>query len=280
MVQISVIIPTFNRCEKLRRAIQSVRRQEGVPYELIVVDDGSEDGTARMIQEEFPGAGYFFQSNQGPAAARNRGVKQARGKWIAFLDSDDEWLAGKLETQLDFLKQNPGCKIVQTEEIWIRGGRRVNPMKKHQKFGGFIFEKCLPLCIISPSAVLMSRDLFMDAGGFDESLPACEDYDLWLRVAAQFPVGLIAKPYVIKYGGHADQLSRRFTAMDRFRIQALVKILNSGVLAPDQEKAARKTLEEKSKIYIQGAQKRGKSLEAKYLQELIDEALQAPANLH
>ena len=280
MVQISVIIPTFNRCEKVAKAIRSVLLQQGADYELLVVDDGSEDDTPRVIKKNFPAVKYLFQPNQGPAAARNLGIRHAQGKWIAFLDSDDEWTAGKLKAQLDFFEQNPDYVIAQTEEIWIRNGRRVNPMKKHQKFGGFIFEKCLPLCVISPSAVMIHRKVFKEVGLFDESLPACEDYDLWLRVAARFPVGLIAKPYVIKYGGHADQLSRRFTAMDLFRIRALAKILNSGILSGEQSLAAQKMLEEKSRIYIQGALKRGKNFEFKSIQELVDETLQARANLH
>lgn len=269
MIQVSVIIPTFNRSEKVAKAIQSVLLQTGADYELIVVDDGSEDDTASKIKKKFPAVKYFFQANRGPAAARNIGLKHARGKWIAFLDSDDEWTAGKLKAQLDFFEQNPDYAIAQTEEIWIRSGRRVNPMKKHQKSGGFIFEKCLPLCRVSPSAVMIHKEVFEVAGFFDESLPACEDYDLWLRVAARFPVGLISKPYVIKYGGHSDQLSRRFPAMDRFRIQALIKILKSGVLSPDQENAARKTLEEKSRIYIQGALKRAKEKEIAELREIL-----------
>ena len=159
---------------------------------------------------------------------------------------------------MDFFKQHPEYRIAQTEEIWIRSGKRVNPMKKHQKYGGMIFERCLPLCIVSPSAVVIHRSLFEEAGLFDESLPACEDYDLWLRIAARHPVGLIEKPYVTKFGGHADQRSREFPAMDRFRIYALKKILNSGVLDAAQEKAAREMLDEKIKIFTTGAAKRGK----------------------
>ncbi len=271
MTHFSIIIPTFNRKEKLQKAIVSVFNQKRINLELIIVDDDSTDGTDEMIQQNFPSVKYFFQRNQGPAAARNRGVREAKGDWIAFLDSDDEWLPGKLAAQLEFFKQNPGYLICQTEEIWIRNGRRVNPMKKHKKYGGWIFEKCLPLCIISPSAVMMHRTLFEKVGLFDESLPACEDYDLWLRVACRYPVGLIEKPYVIKYGGHADQRSHEFPAMDRFRIQSLVKILASDILTFEQEKLTRAMLEEKMKIYIQGAIKRGKK---------EDETLQTAKNLY
>ena len=258
MLTVSVVIPTFNRKEKLRKALDSVLLQYGVPFEVIVIDDGSTDGTREMLQEIYPSVNYLYQSNQGPAAARNRGIEASRGEWIAFLDSDDEWLPGKLQAQLNFFAAHPEYPICQTEEIWIRNGTRVNPMKKHKKYGGMIFEKCLALCLISPSAVMIHRNLFDEVGLFDESLPACEDYDLWLRIAAKYPVGLIEKPYVMKYGGHQDQRSREFPAMDRFRIYSLKKILNSGTLNASQETAAREMLEEKSRIYMEGAKKRGK----------------------
>jgi glycosyltransferase involved in cell wall biosynthesis len=275
-MEISVIIPTFNRRERLRKALQSVIIQEGASFEVIVIDDGSTDATGQMLREEFPSARYFSQDRQGPSAARNRGIEKAQGEWIAFLDSDDEWMPGKLAAQLEFSKQNPEYLIHQTEEIWIRNGRRVNPMKKHQKYGGWIFEKCLPLCIISPSAVMMRRKLFEEIGLFDETLPACEDYDLWLRVTSRYPAGLIEKAYVIKYGGHRDQRSHEFPAMDQFRIQSLAKLLKSGGLSPEQEQIVRITLEEKSRIYIQGALKRGKQEEVIKLYE----TLQTSKNLY
>jgi glycosyltransferase involved in cell wall biosynthesis len=281
---VSVIIPTYNRAAVLPRAIGSVLSQKDADFELIVVDDGSTDGTNEYGVRRFaygekecsvrrtPSAErvrFLSQSNKGPSAARNLGIQHAKGEWIAFLDSDDEWIPGKLKAQLKFFEENPDYLICQTEEIWIRNGKRVNPMKKHQKSGGFIFEKCLPLCVVSPSAVMMHRKLFDEVGLFDESLPACEDYDLWLRIASKYPVGLIEKPYIFKYGGHADQRSREFPAMDRFRIQSLAKILKKGILSPEQTLAARRQLEEKASIYIAGALKRGKEKEAEEIQELV-----------
>ncbi len=285
MPNISVIIPTYNRETVLPRAIASVLAQKGADFELLIVDDGSTDDTKRAFdgtrpsplaprksQNESrvpsPESRYFSQENLGPAAARNLGIKEAKGEWISFLDSDDEWKPGKLKAQLKFFEENPDYWICQTEEIWIRNGVRVNPMKKHQKSGGWIFEKCLPLCVVSPSAVMMHRKLFEEVGLFDESLPACEDYDLWLRIAAKHPIGLIEKPYIFKYGGHTDQRSREFPAMDRFRIQSLAKILSQNILMPDQAAAARKTLEEKARIYIEGALKRGKEKEADAVRKL------------
>ncbi len=286
MSLISVIIPTYNRKTVLPRAIDSVLAQKGADFELIIIDDGSTDDTEcviREIRDSFlgtrkseslkqvpsPEIRVFHQENKGPAAARNLGIKKTKGEWIAFLDSDDEWKPGKLRAQLEFFRENPDHLICQTEEIWVRNGTRVNPMKKHKKSGGWIFEKCLPLCVVSPSAVMMHRKLFDEAGLFDESLPACEDYDLWLRIAARYPIGLIEKPYIIKYGGHADQRSRQFPAMDRFRIQSLAKILSQNILTPEQTFAARQMLEEKSRIFIAGALKRGKEKEAAEIEKLV-----------
>lgn len=258
--QVSIVIPTYNRLEVLPRALDSVLAQKNVAFEVLVIDDGSTDQTRSMIAEKYPQVSYFYQTNQGPSAARNRGIEKARGEWIAFLDSDDEWLPGKLQAQLEYMRKGDPAgrpyQICQTQEIWIRNGKRVNPMKKHQKFGGEIFEKCLPLCMVSPSAVIIHRSLFDEVGLFDESLPACEDYDLWLRIAARFPIGLMEKPYLTRYGGHADQTSHKYPAMDRFRIQSLTKILNSNILNPSQTEMARQMLEEKTRIYTLGAQKR------------------------
>lgn len=289
MALISIIIPTYNRAKILSRAINSVFAQKSADFELIIVDDGSTDDTCATINAQRTALPPFEKhcalrvirctENKGPAAARNLGIRHAKGQWIAFLDSDDEWKPGKLKAQLEFFEKNPDYLICQTEEIWIRNDKRVNPMKKHKKYGGWIFEKCLPLCIVSPSAVMLHRKLFDEVGLFDESLPACEDYDLWLRIAAKYPMGLIEKPYVIKYGGHADQRSRQFPAMDQFRIRALAKILADKTLSPDQETAAQRIVEEKSRIYIKGALKRGKNQEAEEIQKLISQPFFDPESL-
>lgn len=267
---ISVVVPAFNRSATLLRALQSIARQTHPPDEIIVVDDGSIDDTRQMLASRFPQAIYLYQPNQGVSSARNLGIRSARGEWIALLDSDDEWLPGKLNLQLALLGSLPDYLICHTEEIWVRNGRRVNQMKKHAKYGGDIFHRCLPLCVISPSSVLIHRTLFDRVGLFDESLPACEDYDLWLRICAAHPVAYVATPQIVKYGGHEDQLSRRFWGMDRFRIVALEKIIQSGSLAEDALFAARAMLSKKARIMAQGAAKRGKSKEAAQYREIAE----------
>ncbi|MBC8455855.1 glycosyltransferase family 2 protein, partial [bacterium] len=141
----------------------------------------------------------------------------------------------------------------------------------HQKFGGHIFQKCLPLCVISPSAVLIHQSIFDDVGLFDESLPACEDYDLWLRVCSKYPVLFLEQKLIRKYGGHSDQLSGKFWGMDRFRIYALEKIIRSEKLSENDQAMAIETLIQKMQIYLAGAKKRNKIDEIKRYEKKLKE---------
>lgn len=259
--KVSVIIPTYNRADRLKTAIDSVLGQTYPFFELIVVDDGSTDGTPDLLATIRHPIRVIRQENTGVSAARNRGIQTASGELIAFLDSDDYWLPDKLAAQVAFFNDHPQAVICQTEETWIRNGRRVNPKLRHRKYPGMIFEKSLPLCLISPSAVMMRKSLLDEVGLFDESLPACEDYDLWLRITWKYPVGLIETPLIVKQGGHPDQLSR-MAELDRYRIQAIVKILERDCLSPAQHKAALATLAEKCTIYVNGCRKRGRADEA------------------
>jgi glycosyltransferase involved in cell wall biosynthesis len=261
---VSVIIPTYNRSTFVRQAVDSVLKQTFSDFELIVIDDGSTDTTRENLLEYQGRIRYHYQPNQGVSKARNQGLGLAGGRWIAFLDSDDLWLPGKLEAQVDFFSRNPLASVCQTEELWIRNGRRVNPGKKHQKFSGDIFAPSLRLCLVSPSAVMIKKEVFEQVGCFDEALPACEDYDLWLRISVRFPVYLLDRPLIIKRGGHADQLSRTVPALDRYRIQALVKLLNSGGLTETQQALAWRELKTRCRIYGQGCLKRGRDEEGNY----------------
>jgi glycosyltransferase involved in cell wall biosynthesis len=268
-MKISVVIPTYNRLESLRRALLSVLSQTSLPTEVTVIDDGSTDGTNAMMSKEFPEVSYYRQENRGVSSARNLGIHHTTGDWLAFLDSDDEWLPEKLSRQTAALSANPESRICHTEEIWIRAGIRVNPAKKYAKRGGWIFTQCLPHCAMSPSTILIHRSVFEGIGLFDTRLPACEDYDFWLRITANYPVLLIEEPQIKKYGGHEDQLSQKFWGMDRFRINALQKIIGTGQLSNENQQAAVNMLLKKAQIYLNGVIKRGKTNEANYYQQLI-----------
>jgi glycosyltransferase involved in cell wall biosynthesis len=254
-VKISVIIPTWNRARRLLPAIDSACKQTHPAHEILVIDDGSTDDTRELVSAGFPAVRYHYQDNGGVSHARNTGIRLASGDWIALLDSDDQWHPAKLERQAQALTENPAFRICHTDEIWIRNGKRVNPMHKHAKKGGHIFRHNLPRCAISPSSVLISKQLLEEIGAFDEHLPACEDYDLWLRLCARHPVLFLDDPLTIKCGGHADQLSRRYWGMDRFRVYALEKVIRSGVLSAGDHLAAVQMLLEKAAIVYQGAVK-------------------------
>jgi len=257
-LKISVIIPTFNRKYVLQRAIESVVNQTRPPIEIIVVDDGSTDGTKDWLLNSFPSIRYIYQDNKGVSFARNRGIEVSKGSWVSFLDSDDEWIPTKLEEQESYIIENPETKFCHTNEIWIRNGVRVNQMKKHQKYGGDIFEKCLDICRISPSSVLIKKDVFDEIGLFDESLRVCEDYDMWLRCTSRFSVLFLDRLLIIKYGGHSDQLSRVNSGIERYRIRSLENLLNSCTLSEVQSRYARDQLVIKLKIYAKGLEKRNR----------------------
>lgn len=257
----TVVIPTYNRASIFPSAVESVLFQDYLDFEILVIDDGSTDETREVVRPYLGRVKYLYQENKGVSAARNWGIRMAKGEYIAFLDSDDLWEKEKLGAQVRFMEGRE-LMVSQTEEIWIRNGRRVNPGKRHKKYSGWIFDKALNLCLISPSSMMVRREVFEEKGYFDESLPACEDYDLGLRLARDYEIGLIGKPLIIKRGGQSDQLSKKYWGMDRFRVKALEKILKED-LDPDQRRLALRVLEEKCRILAQGALKRGRIEEAK-----------------
>lgn len=258
--KISIVIPTFNRIGSLPRALDSALNQTYQPSEIIVVDNGSSDGTTKLLRERYPSIRLLIEKKLGVSAARNKGIRHSKFQWIALLDSDDAWDKTKLEKQKNALASSQDqFRLVHTDEIWIRNGNKFNQMKKHQKFGGDIFNNCLSLCCISPSSVLINKNIFKEVGYFDESLPVCEDYDLWLKICSQEKILFINQKLTLKYGGHKDQLSKTYWGMDRFRIKSLENLILNYKLKPDQKINAIKTIVKKLKIIVNGAYKRNNS---------------------
>ena len=255
----SIIIPVYNRPWCIKESIDSVLNQTCQDFELILIDDGSTDSTGQILEDyrnRYKSVKVIFQENKGVSSARNTGIENSDGEFIAFLDSDDLWIPEKLEIQKNFFEENDSV-ICQTEETWIRNGKRINPKFRHKKPSGDIFISSLALCLVSPSAVMMRREFFEKTGLFDTSMKACEDYDLWLRGAIFFDFGLIDKPLVIKRGGHEDQLSA-IPLLDKLRIYSLDKILSMGIDDAAKRKACILKLAEKCEIYMAGCKKRGK----------------------
>ena len=266
---ISVIIPVFNRVKLIARCINSVINQTYPVNEIIVVDDGSNDGTYDQIRRNFPQVISIYQENKGVSNARNVGIQSAKSKWIAFLDSDDEWLPNKIEKQISLIKKYPLYKVCHSDEIWIRNDVRVNPMKKHRKYGGDIYKKCLPLCVISPSSIIIHKDIFNDVGFFDKNLPVCEDYDLWLRICSKYEVLFLDQKLVKKYGGHDDQLSKKYWGMDRYRVIALEKMIDNPLLSLDNRIATINMTIRKVKILQKGYEKHEHQKEANEMYEKL-----------
>ncbi len=262
MVKYSVIIPTYNRFNFLKTAIDSVLRQTYNNFQLTVIDDGSKDGTDKLIHTyKDSRLKYIYQDNLGVSSARNRGISESTGEYIAFLDSDDRWVPEKLEEIENATKEHPGYFVYHTQEKWFRNGKHLNHMKKHFKQNGYIFDGCLKLCKVSISTAVVKRELFKTIGVFDENMPVCEDYDFWLRVSVKYPVYLIDKTLTLKEGGHAGQLSGKYRGMDRFRIKSICKLMDTGNLDEEKTSRAFEELKRKCKIYANGCYKRGKKQE-------------------
>lgn len=252
-MKISVIIPTFNRARTLCRAIDSVLSQDYKAFELIVVDDCSQDETKDLLKKyKNKIKTIFLNKNKGVSYARNLGVEVSCGDWVSFLDSDDEWLEGKLSSQVEFIEKNKNLKIVHGEEIWVRNGVRVNQKKIHKKYGGDIFNHCISLCVISPSTVMIEKNIYQENEGFNENYPVCEDYEFWLRLASQYKVGFVEEPIIIKYGGYEDQLSKKYKAMDYWRVKALDSIFDSKNIKESSKKKVQESILKKTQILING----------------------------
>ena len=234
---------------------------------MTVVDDGSTDGTTAWLNEAYPQVRLIEQRNQGVSAARNTGIRNASSEWIAFLDSDDVWLPNKLEKQMNLLMTHPDSRICHTEERWFYKGKERPVANNYRKKGGWIFKDCLPRCAISPSTAVIHKSVFNDVGLFDETLPACEDYDLWLRICSRMPVLLVDEPLIEKHGGHGDQLSAE-RGLDKYRIRALNKTLSEGRLSEVNKELAANQLREKCQIYSDGLKKHGKDVAAKQINKL------------
>ena len=255
--KISVVIPTLNRINTLQRALDSVINQTYKPAEIIVVDNGSSDGTLKFLREQYPKITILTENKIGVSSARNKGIKKSINQWIALLDSDDAWHPRKLEIQTSMLDSAlKEYNLIHTDEVWFRNNKHINQMKKHKKQGGYIFERCLSLCCISPSSVLFKKNILDKVGLFDESLPVCEDYDMWLKICSSEEVLFAQDKLTYKYGGHKDQLSKSYWGMDRFRIKSIENIIKNFDLTNKQKKQAKKELIKKLKIIINGAFKR------------------------
>lgn len=271
---VSAIIPVFNREHLLERAARSVVTQAlppGWQLELIMVDDGSTDGTAGVAAQIATGddrARIVSVPHCGMAGAvRNWGVREARGSLLAFLDSDDMWLPGKLASQIPLHSHE--VLFSHTRERWVDQGREISQNSRRfrrWRRDGEIFPDALQRCIVGPSTVVMDRRLWNATGGFREDLEIAEDYEYWLRVTAVTPVAYLAVEFTEKHAGHPGQLSRKYDHIEIFRLHGLRDLVTSRWFArhtsEGYQELAETELARKAAIYARGCRRRGRTEEA------------------
>ncbi|AEJ60375.1 glycosyl transferase family 2 [Spirochaeta thermophila DSM 6578] len=263
MPLVSVVIPVHNRASLLEEALASVVRQTWRDLEVIVVDDGSEDGSAEVGERR--GARVVRMAHCGrPGKVRNVGVEHARGDLVAFLDSDDLWEPEKLSRQMAVWegRAGEGIPLVHAREVWMRKGRIVSQAGQVHRREGDVFPWAVRKCIIGPSTVLMERRVFEDLGGFREDLEIAEDYEFWLRLTDRYPVAYLDEPVVVKRAGDWEQLSEKYGHIEVFRIMALKPLVDEDVFLPEHRGVAREELLRKCEVHARGARKRGRMEEA------------------
>lgn len=252
----SVIIPTYNRLPYLKLALNSVLGQDFQNFEVIIVDDGSEDGTLDWLQEMQTSDArikVIHQKQQGVSAARNTGLRSCTSSWIALLDSDDEWQKNKLSHCHKAINSYPDHFIFHSDEVWIRNGQTIK--QNLLRPSGDVFLECVKNCCIGPSTSVFHQKVVSDIGGFRADFPVCEDYDFWLRASAKYLVVHIPEALVLKHGGHPDQLSTRFHSMDLWRLKALSFQLWNPFLNTTQKRAVAEAMFKKSEILLKGFSK-------------------------
>ena len=273
--QLTVIIPSFNRALVIGRALSSVFNQKNFDQwisEVIVVDDASSDETSSILDNYLKKYSVLKviknTSQRGVSYSRNLAIKSARSQWIAFLDSDDEWKSNKIDLQMKHLIENPNSVICHTNEIWIRNDKRVNERLIHKKCGGDIFHRCLELCCVSPSSVIVDRSILLNFGLFRVDFPVCEDYDLWLKISCHHEFAYLHERLCIKHGGHPDQLSQKYHSMDEWRIRSIENIVRDNIdtLSSEKKMMAFQSYQEKYKVLLRGYLRHGHLDKAKVAQ--------------
>lgn len=242
--RVSVIIPCYNAERYIAAALRSVLSQEWPELEVIVVDDGSTDQSATIIDEYFPVVTLLRQQNAGVAAARNRGIAHASGEWIAFIDADDYWLPGKLIDQWRHLRKLPDCRMSYTAwHVWpsdadVPDAALLSDLATRESHGasGWIYPHLLIDCVVWTSTVLMHRSLFDEVGPFDSDLRIGEDWDLWLRVSRKTQIMRLPRPLAL-YRSHPISITRRLPQKNWQGIVVGRALSRWGLQSPDGTRA-------------------------------------------
>jgi glycosyltransferase involved in cell wall biosynthesis len=224
LTTISVVIPTFNSAGLVTDAIDSALAQSRPPTEVIVVDDGSTDDTAKRLACYGPRIRYIHQPNGGVSAARNRGVAEAAAEYVAFLDADDVWHPRKLERQVAALAAQPGCVLLGTHTYDWPG---THPEATSGEVQPVFWERLAVRNELVTSSLLARRDTLSAVGPFDTRLQGPEDHDLWIRLAEVGPVGILAAP-LTGYRDVPDSLSKHARRMEEGMWRIVRKLADRG----------------------------------------------------
>ncbi|MDR3604182.1 MAG: glycosyltransferase [Syntrophaceae bacterium] len=190
---VSVIIPTYNRLELLKKTVVSVRSQSFRDFEIIVINDGSSDGTAEWLAEQHDVIGVN-QPNSGIASSRNKGISASKGEWLAFLDHDDIWAPDKLQTQVDFVRANPQVGMVAVKHV--RLGTRISRTGPWKWIKGDLFVKVFSESFIHTSSVMIGRDVLEKVGGFPTRYRFADEFDVWLKISKKYEIAFFDRPLV------------------------------------------------------------------------------------
>jgi cellulose synthase/poly-beta-1,6-N-acetylglucosamine synthase-like glycosyltransferase len=246
---ISVVIPCYNSGSWIFSCLESIAAQDLPASEVILVDDGSTDGSIDLVQAKFPETRILQQRNGGAAVARNAGIEAARGDWVAFIDADDWWLPGKLRAQVELLTKRPEAQMCFTAwEVWhcdspAPDDQWLDALENQQRqvagahpSSGWIYPELLVGCCVWTSAVMARTSLLRKLGGFDINLKIGEDYDLWLRASRVTPIVRVTRPLAL-YRQHPNSLTRQPTTINHEALVVERAIGRWGYEAPDGRSA-------------------------------------------
>jgi len=247
MIKISVVIPTYNSSAYLEDALDSVLTQTRAVSEVIVVDDGSIDDTKKIVGNYvaiYPDrVKYFYQKNKGPAAARNKGIEEACGNYIAFLDSDDVWLPEKIEKQTLLFKNHDYAMVYCDMKHEVDGRIVFNSYlkeKNYKLFGsGSLYNSLLKENFIFTPTVIVKKEVFEDIGYFDEAYRICEDYHMWLRIAKHYKIGFLNEPLVVRKRHNSNITEDKYLYLN-----SGIKLFEELIRANSHDREAKRFIEE------------------------------------